>query len=62
MTEAAERPRGARELCDYLVRGLVDDPDAVEAAYTTDDEYHWVCKGCFEDFKAQFGWIVAGAD
>lgn len=29
MTEAAERPRDARELCIYLVRGLVDDPDAV---------------------------------
>ena len=29
MSEDAERPRDARELCAYLVRGLVDAPDQV---------------------------------
>jgi uncharacterized protein len=30
MADEAERPRNARELCTYLVRGLVDAPDQVE--------------------------------
>ena len=29
MPEEAERPRDARELCAYLVRGLVDAPEQV---------------------------------
>jgi uncharacterized protein len=29
MSQDAERPRDARELCAYLVRGLVDEPDQV---------------------------------
>ncbi len=29
MAAEAERPRDARELCVYLVRGLVDAPDQV---------------------------------
>ena len=27
---AADLPRDTRSLCEYLVRGLVDDPDSVE--------------------------------
>jgi predicted RNA-binding protein YlqC (UPF0109 family) len=30
MAADAERPRDARELCTYLVRGLVDAPEQVE--------------------------------
>ena len=24
----------------------------------TDDDYHWVCSTCFEDFRARFAWAV----
>lgn len=34
----AEPPRDVRDLCDYLVRGLVDDPDAVEVTVEMTDE------------------------
>jgi hypothetical protein len=25
-------------------------------AFCTEDEYHWVCEECFEDFKEMFEW------
>ena len=34
-------------------------PDALCEGYCTEDQYHWVCKDCFEDFKKQFQWNVA---
>ncbi len=27
-------------------------------AYCTLDQYHWICKDCFEDFKEMFQWEV----
>jgi hypothetical protein len=30
-------------------------------AYCTEDERHWVCDECFEDFREMFGWkLTAG--
>jgi len=26
--------------------------------YATKDEYHWVCKECYEDFKSMFNWKI----
>lgn len=26
--------------------------------YTTPDEYYWICKCCYEDFKEQFHWVA----
>lgn len=31
-----------------------DSQDVEREAYTTEDEYHWVCKECFDDFKEMF--------
>lgn len=25
-------------------------------AYTTEDNYHWICQECYEDFKDMFQW------
>lgn len=33
-----------------------DFPGAFHEGYTTEDNYHWVCKQCFEDFKEMFQW------
>ena len=33
-------------------------PDAQTSGYSTTDRYHWVCKGCFEDFRDLFQWKV----
>ena len=24
--------------------------------YSTEDEYHWICNQCFDDFKYEFAW------
>jgi len=24
--------------------------------YVTDDNYHWICRGCFEHFRDEFLW------
>jgi hypothetical protein len=33
-------------------------PDILNEGYTTTDDYHWVCKTCFDDFKDMFHWVV----
>ena len=33
-------------------------PDIVKEGYATEDEYRWICKQCFEDFKDEFKWIL----
>ncbi len=32
--------------------------DIETAGYVTRDARHWICKGCFEDFKDEFRWHV----
>ncbi len=32
--------------------------DAQQHGYTTEDDYHWICKTCFNDFKDRFEWLV----
>ncbi len=31
-------------------------PDVFREGYNTADEYRWVCKTCFDDFKDLFEW------
>lgn len=35
-----------------------DYPDALHDGYVTEDNYHWICESCFEDFKDLFDWRV----
>ena len=32
-------------------------PDQL-AGYVTDDGLHWICSGCYADFKDRFRWVV----
>lgn len=34
------------------------DPDLETEGYTTEDNYRWICKKCFEDFKEMFKWAI----
>jgi hypothetical protein len=36
-----------------------DHPGTLHEGYATDDNYHWVCTQCFEDFKDLFQLKVA---
>lgn len=31
-------------------------PDSLRNGYVTDDNYHWICEPCFNDFKNKFNW------
>ena len=42
-----------------------DEPTVLTEGYAAlgtgphgEDEYHWICAACFEDFRARFGWRV----
>ena len=37
---------------------LKDCPGSIQEGYSTQDDYHWICPKCFEDFKDQFQWSV----
>lgn len=44
--------------CEFCGRKFaVEGGDFIEG-YATRDRYHWVCAGCYEDFKRRFGWKV----
>ena len=44
--------------CEFCGRKFMqNDPEALEAGYVTDDNYHWVCKDCYGDFKKLFEWV-----
>ena len=38
-----------------------DHPGTLHEGYSTEDEYHWICLTCFEDFKDAFDWRVREA-
>jgi len=38
---------------------MVEDySDVLHEGYTTEENYHWICKQCFEDFKDMFAWKI----
>jgi len=53
----ADRDHDHCELCwaKFMVEG---NPDSLHEGYSTEDEYRWICKTCFTDFRVMFGWQV----
>lgn len=37
---------------------LLDNPEAQQEGYSTEDNYRWICKNCFEDFYEMFEWKI----
>ncbi len=44
--------------CEFCVRKFSERPGDLNEGYATEDEYHWICENCYEDFKKQFQWTV----
>ena len=42
------------EFCN--VKFSESQPDSESHGWTTEDRYHWICSGCYEDFKDEFKW------
>jgi hypothetical protein len=44
--------------CEFCGRKFAIDGGDFTEGYATQDRYHWVCIGCYEDFKQRFDWKV----
>ena len=42
----------------WVAFGLEGGGDALAEGYATEDDYHWICEKCFEDFKDMFHWRI----
>jgi hypothetical protein len=63
LTWRSYRPSGAgndHDHCEFCQRKSLQAPgrDALREGYATPDGCRWICKGCFDDFAALFGWRV----
>ena len=47
--------------CDFCGAKFMEQKNdkTLNEGYTTEDDYHWVCTRCFNDFKKIFRWKVA---
>ena len=57
------RPGWDHDHCEFCGAEIsdrpVDEHTEFNAAWVTaDDEYHWVCPRCFDDFATRFAWIT----
>jgi hypothetical protein len=52
------RPAGDHEHCEFCGAKFSLAPEDLGSGYATSDDYRWVCDGCFEDFREEFGWRV----
>lgn len=44
--------------CEFCGSKFSRDLDDLHEGYVTEDNYHWICDGCYQDFRVQFGWRV----
>ena len=44
------------EFCSEKFSEVISE--CLTEGYTTTDDYHWICKNCYHDFKNDFRWTV----
>ena len=44
------------EHCEFCMESISNKYE--HDVYATKDEYRWICKKCFNDFKEEFKWLV----
>lgn len=49
--------------CEFCSQRFMDadHPEVHREGYVTEDNQHWVCKRCCDDFRRLFRWTVRGA-
>jgi hypothetical protein len=59
-----KNPNWDHDHCDFCGEtfSLSNEPGALKQGYATQDDYHWVCPACFQDFKDLFEWQVIEAE
>jgi len=55
----APRPEWDHDHCKFCYAKFMEGaiPDTLQQGYTTDDEKHWVCPTCFDDFRERFQFV-----
>ena len=53
-----EFPQKDHEHCSFCWGKFGHSSEFLQDGYCTEDEYHWICEKCFEDFKEQFKWSL----
>jgi hypothetical protein len=48
--------------CEFCWRAFSERGGDRNEGYVTADNYRWICRECFDDFKEQFGWKVERAE
>lgn len=46
------------EHCAFCWEKISEYPDTLHNAYCTENEYHWICEVCYDDFKDKFCWKI----
>ena len=44
------------EHCEFCLEKISNYTNTIHDAYCTEDEYHWLCDNCYNDFKMRFNW------
>jgi len=48
--------------CAFCTKKFVESYTEIETCtnegYSTLDNYYWICKECYEDFKEMFNWTI----
>ena len=44
--------------CEFCMQKFGYGKTDLHQGYSTEDNYTWICKNCFNDFNEKFNWIV----
>ena len=44
--------------CEFCWAKFSLEPGDLNAGYSTEDGYRWLCPDCYEDFRGEFNWSV----
>ena len=55
-----KNPEWDHDHCEFrwATFAVEDLPDVLHEGYCTPDDYRWICKTCFEDFRVRFRWTL----
>ena len=53
------RPSWDHDHCEFCGAKSSTASNDLHEGWATEDEYHWICRTCFTDFRERFGWINA---
>jgi hypothetical protein len=54
------RPEWDHDHCSFCWAKFMEEdrPGVLHEGYVTENNYHWICEKCFNDFAERFKWIV----